>query len=92
MFERVCGGSLYSVERSVPGIDKRGNVGNRLQQGGGNLPSKAEGVGNLSRFGRTWGSAGPPLLPLLTDFCRETGMWALFSGRLVPGLDTSVLF
>ena len=38
------------------------------------------------------GSADPPLPPLLTDFCRETGEWVLFSGRSVPGLDTSVLF
>ena len=38
------------------------------------------------------GSADPPLPPLLTDFCRETGEWVLFSNMAVLGLDTSVLF
>ena len=46
---------------------------------------KLRGDGNSSRFGRTWGSAGPTLPPLATAFGWVTGRWALLRIRRCRG-------
>jgi len=78
------------VKRSVTSWDKHGNVDNRRWDGGGDLPSKAEGAGNPSRFGRTRGSAGPTWPPFSAAFGCVTARWALLSITSVPGLCSLV--
>ena len=74
---------LYSVKRSVSSWDKHENVDSRCWDGGGDLPSKAEGAGNPSWFSRTRGSASPTWPPFSAAFGWVTAKWAVTS-RIFP--------
>ena len=92
------GGPFYSPNRSVAGIDKGGNVDNRLLEDKLKLPAKTEPEPPQWGFGRPMGSAKPllrwfgpifgrclPCGPLVQDSrCQAlVGPFALSNGPLL---------
>ena len=74
--ERGEGGPFYSPNRSVPALNKYGNIVHRLGMDQIKFPAS--------------GSAGPQVPPLAPPFILVTGWWAPILCMSVPGLCTSV--
>ena len=83
---------FYSPNRSVPVRIKYGNTTNRRWDGGGDLPAKVEVGWHQSGAGRTCGSVGPRVPPLVPPFILDTARWAPNLCMSVPGLCTSVFY
>ena len=79
------GGPLYSANRSVPALNKYGNIVHRLGVDQDDLPAKdwvgwrQQGVGQLR------GSADPRVPPLALAFVLDTARWAPNLCMSVPG-------
>ena len=84
------GGPLYSANRSVPVLNKYGNIVHRLGVDQDDLPAKVEVSWRQSGAGRPCGSAGPRVPPLAPPFVLDTARWAPILCMSVPGLCTSV--
>ena len=79
------GGPLYSANRSVPALNKFGNIVQRLGVDQDDLPAKVEVGWRQIGAGRPCGSAGPRVPPLAPPFVLDTARWA-------PILDVLCLF
>ena len=96
LLSKVChlvrgkGGPFYSPRRSVPAVNKYGNIRNRHWDGGGDLPAKARAGRHQSGFGRPRGSADPRVPPLAPPFVLDIARWAPILCMSVAGLCTSV--
>ena len=66
------GGPLYSANRSVPILDKYGNIVHRLGVDQDNLPAKVEVDWRESGAGRPCGSAGPQVPSFAPSFVLDT--------------------
>ena len=86
------GGPLYSANRSVPTLNKYGNIVHRLGVDQGDLPAKVEVGWHQSGAGRTCGSVGPRVPPLVPPVILDTARWAPNLCMSVPGLCTSVFY
>ena len=81
---RGCVGLLLYLQRSVPAINKYGDMDNCLLEDKNDLPPK------LRVIPYHVGSADPCWPPLATAFCWVSAWWVLMSDRSVPGLGWSV--
>jgi hypothetical protein len=88
--ERGGGEAYLYTWRSVPAISSHGNVPNRLVEDQIFLLAKVHLDALQGGFGRTWGLANPPLLPLVTAFDRGTDRWVHISILCVSHFYTSV--
>ena len=86
------GGPLYSANRSVPTLNKYGNIVHRLGVDQDDLPTKVEVDWRQSGAGRPCGSAGPRVAPLAPPRVLDTATWAPNLCMSVPGLCTSVFY
>ena len=66
------GGPLYSANRSVPALNKYGNIVHRLGVDQDDLPAKVEVDWRQSGAGRPCGLAGPRVPPLASSFILDT--------------------
>ena len=90
--ERGEGGPFYSPNRSVPALNKYGNIVHRLRVDKDELPAKVRAIWRQSGAGRPCGSAGPRVPPLAPPFVLDTARWAPNLCMSVPGLCMSVFF
>ena len=88
--ERGEGGPFYSPNRSVPALNKYGNIVHRLRVDRIKFPAKDEAGWLQKGFGRPCGSANPRAPPLAPSFVQDTARWAPILCMSVPGLCTSV--
>ena len=86
------GGSFYSPRRSVPAINKYGNIWEPPYVDKISLPAKARAIWCQSGAGRPCGSAGPRVPPLAPPFILDTARWAPNLCISVPGLCSSVFY
>jgi len=86
------GGPLYSANRSVPALNKYGNIVHRLVVDQSNLPAKVEVGWCQSGAGRPCGSGSPWVPPLMRPFILDIARWAPNLCMSVPGLCTSVFY
>ena len=86
------GGSFYNPRRSVPALNKYGNIVHRLGVDQDDLPAKVEVDWRQSGAGRPCGSAGPRVAPLAPPRVLDTARWAPNLCMSVPGLCTSVFY
>ena len=84
------GGPLYSANRSVPALNKYGNIVHSLGVDQIEFPAKDEAGWRRHGAGRPCGSASPRVLPLAPPFILDTARWAPILCMSVPGLCTSV--
>ena len=82
----------YSTNRSVPALNKYGNIELRLRVDKNELPAKTEVDWRRHGAGRPCGSAGPRVPPLAPSFVLDTTRWAPILCMSVPGLYTSVFY
>ena len=88
--ERGEGGPFYSPNRSVPALNKYGNIVHRLRVDKNELLAKTEAGWRRNGADRPCGSASPRVSPLALPFVLDTARWALILCKSVPGLCTSV--
>ena len=84
------GGPFYSPNRSVPALNKYGNIVHHLRVDKNELPAKTEAGWRRNGAGRPCCSAGPRVSPLAPPFILDTAKWAPNLCMSVPGLCTSV--
>ena len=84
------GGPLYSANRSVPALNKYGNIVHRLGVDQDDLPAKIEVDWRQSGAGRPCGLAGPQVAPLAPPRVLDTVKWAPNLCMSVPRLGWSV--
>ena len=84
------GGPLYSANRSVPTLNKYGNIVHRLGVDQIEFPAKDEAGWRQRGFGRPWGLADPRVPPLAPPFVLDTAWWASILCTSVPRPYTSV--
>ena len=80
------GGSFYSPRRSVPALNKYGNIVHRLGVDQDDLPAKTEADWRRHGAGRPCSSAGPWVAPLALPFVLDTARWAPNLCVSMPGL------
>ena len=83
---------FYSPNRSVPAINKYGNIVHRLEVDQIEFPAKDEAKWHRHGAGRPYGSASPRVPPLAPPFFLDTTRWAPILCMSVLGLCTSVFF
>ena len=83
--ERGEGGPLYSANRSVPALNKYGNIVHRLGVDQDDLPAKDWAGWHQQGVGRPRDLADPRVPPLAPPFVLDTALC-----MSVPGLCTSV--
>ena len=88
--ERGEGGPFYSPNRSVPALNKYGNIVHRLREDRIKFPAKDEARRHRHGAGQPCGSAGPRVPPLVPSFILDTAWWAPILCMSVPGFCTSV--
>jgi len=88
--ERGEGGPFYSPNRSVPAINKYGNIVHHLGVDQIKFPAKDEAGWHQKGFGRPRGLADPRVLPLAQPPILETARWAPILCTSVSGLCMSV--
>ena len=88
--ERGEGGPFYSPNRSVPALNKYGNIVHRLSVDRIKFPAKDEARRRQHGASRPFGLAGPQVLPLASPFILDTAWWAPILCMSVPGLCTPV--
>src|SRR6185312_17065404 len=88
--ERGEGGPFYSPNRSVPALNKYGNIVHRLSVDRIKFPAKDEARRRQHGAGRPCGLASPQVPPLVPPFILDTAWWAPILCMSVPGLCTSV--
>ena len=84
------GGPFYSPNRSVPALNKYGNIVHRLGVDQIEFPAKYEARWHRHGARRPCGSAGPRVPPLTPPFNLDTARWAPNLCMSVPGLCSSV--
>ena len=84
------GGPLYSANRSVPALNKYGNIVHRLGVDQIEFPAKDEAGWRQRGFSRPWGLADPRVPPLAPPFVLDTAWWAPILCTSVPGLCTLI--
>ena len=86
------GGLFYSANRSVPALNKYGNIVHHLRVDKNELPAKTEAGWRRNGAGRPCDSAGPWVAPLAPPLVLDTAKWAPNLCMSVPGLCLSVFF
>jgi len=88
--ERGEGGPFYSPNRSVPALNKYGNIVHRLRVDKNELPAKTEADWHRNGAGQPCDSAGPWVAPLTPPLLLDIAKWAPNLCMSVPGLCSSV--
>ena len=84
------GGPFYSPNRSVPTLNKYGNIEHRLRVDKNELPIKTEADWRRHGVDGPCDSASPWVSPLAPPFVLDTAKWAPNLCMSVPGLCSSV--
>ena len=90
--ERGEGCPFYSPNRSVPALNKYGNIVHRLRVDKNELSAKTEAGWRRNGAGRPCGSASPWVAPLAPPLILDTAKWAPNLCMSVPGLCSSIFF